>query len=301
MSRFRNVCFTLNNPSDEELEKLRGFFRSDDCSYGCFQMERGENGTPHAQGYFELTKQVRANTLKTMVGRRVHLEARRGTRDQARAYCRKADTRISEPEEFGEWRGSRSQGKRNDIVCAKEMLDEGKSMLDVFESVPASLRHFKALNYYQSLRCAKKGRNLEKKVEILWGRPGVGKTRAIMDKFGDENVFLPIVTKDKVWFDGWNGQQVVLFDDFYGSIRYSWLLKFCDIYAMPLETKGGSFVHNFAHVYFTSNKDPREWYDGIPDTTAFFRRVTRIRNIVAIGDMESSSSRPPQEEEQGQC
>ena len=49
MSQFRAACFTLNNPNTEELENLHALLK--DFKYAVYQLERGEQGTVHVQGY----------------------------------------------------------------------------------------------------------------------------------------------------------------------------------------------------------------------------------------------------------
>lgn len=48
----RNYCFTLNNPTDREIEALQAA----DTKYVVYQHERGENGTHHLQGYVVFSK-----------------------------------------------------------------------------------------------------------------------------------------------------------------------------------------------------------------------------------------------------
>lgn len=76
-SSLRNFCFTLNNPTlspDELVTKL-----SDDARvrYAIFQHERGATGTPHYQGYVELTKQLRFATAKNIINGNPHIEKRK--------------------------------------------------------------------------------------------------------------------------------------------------------------------------------------------------------------------------------
>ena len=54
MSKGRAFVFTMNNPDktgDVFLEELKVQFT---LKYAIFQLEKGENGTPHFQGYVEL-------------------------------------------------------------------------------------------------------------------------------------------------------------------------------------------------------------------------------------------------------
>lgn len=91
-----NWCFTLNNYTDEEIVAIKAI----DYKYLVFGYEVGENGTPHLQGYIELTKRLRFGGVKKLFPPRVHLEARRGTAEEAADYCKKDGVFF---EEYGAW------------------------------------------------------------------------------------------------------------------------------------------------------------------------------------------------------
>lgn len=121
MAQARAWCFTVNNPAFpvDELPHV------DHERYVVWQLEKGENGTLHIQGYIELDRPTRLTALKTWLPT-AHFEVRRGTREQARDYCMKADTREVDcgPYERGEFSRGGS-GKRNDLADAVEALKEG--------------------------------------------------------------------------------------------------------------------------------------------------------------------------------
>lgn len=81
----RNYCFTLNNPS-AQLD----FAADPRVTYWCYQEEIGDSGTHHFQGYIELMHPLSIRAIKRIDGMsRAHLEVRRGTAAQAKAYCQK--------------------------------------------------------------------------------------------------------------------------------------------------------------------------------------------------------------------
>lgn len=95
--KFRFWCFTINNPSEEEIEQISFLEGTPDCpySYICWQFERGSGeGTKHVQGYIEFKTEKRFDTVKEFIPRG-HWERRRGTAVEAIAYCSKG------PEEPG--------------------------------------------------------------------------------------------------------------------------------------------------------------------------------------------------------
>lgn len=119
MAQARAWCFTLNNPAythDLPIHPLERFV--------VWQLEMGEEGTCHLQGYIELTRQCRLAAMVAWLPGS-HMETRRGTAQQATEYCEKEDSRV-DPElvgvDTGPWRrGDPSRGgsgKRNDLADA---------------------------------------------------------------------------------------------------------------------------------------------------------------------------------------
>ena len=99
-SQARDWCFTVNNPVQSEQEFMSYLQTLPDLRYVVFQREKApETGTEHYQGYFEFTQQKWFTTIKKYlskekIGVDAHIEARRGKRTQARAYCMDEETRI---------------------------------------------------------------------------------------------------------------------------------------------------------------------------------------------------------------
>lgn len=75
--------------------------------YVCWQLERApDTGRLHLQGYVEFFKPQRLRAAQQALrAPTAHLEKRRGTRDQARDYCRKEESRVQGPWEAGKWIG----------------------------------------------------------------------------------------------------------------------------------------------------------------------------------------------------
>lgn len=126
MARARNWCFTLNNPEGELPE-------FDDVRYVAWQLESGSEGTQHWQGYAEFTRAVNLGTVRRWLPR-AHWEPRRGTRDQARDYAMKEDTRVGGPWERGEFEQRR--GQRSDIEAVRDAIKDGASKREIYEMYP---------------------------------------------------------------------------------------------------------------------------------------------------------------------
>lgn len=149
MSKY--YCFTINNPNG----LLTSIDFPPECTYWCYQEEISSTGTHHLQGYLELSKQYRINTLRTLLvdvysWDSPHLEPRRGSATQARDYCSKHESRIGDS--FQEWGtiSNPAQGKRTDLETAMQGIRDGKSTLEMMESFPNEMAKYeKFLNNYK--------------------------------------------------------------------------------------------------------------------------------------------------------
>lgn len=127
---FRHVCFTHNNPVDN----VRAF--GDVVRYAVWQLEKAPStGTLHHQGYVEFKQPLSMKAAKGALGDAgVHLEPRKGTREQAREYCMKADSRVEGPWEHGQW--DSDQGKRSDLVEVQDAIKRGMGKREIYEQYP---------------------------------------------------------------------------------------------------------------------------------------------------------------------
>ena len=90
ISPARHWCFTLNNHTNEEFEKIQS---SEKILKYVMQEEIGENGTPHIQGYCDFGMKVRP---KNLFSERIHWEKCRSIQKSI-VYCSKKDTRVDGP------------------------------------------------------------------------------------------------------------------------------------------------------------------------------------------------------------
>lgn len=117
--RGKHWCFTLNNPTDDEEQRLVDLFDQSWVVYLIFGREVGENGTAHYQGFISLNTRKTLSALKGHISERIHLEVAKGSPQQAADYCKK----DGDFEEFGQLPLSK-QGKRTDWERLREWIDE---------------------------------------------------------------------------------------------------------------------------------------------------------------------------------
>lgn len=283
-TRLRNVCFTLNNPdyvSEGELDPSLW----DGCTYCIYQIESGEDGTEHYQGYFELASQKTLRQVKQFAGlERAHFERRKGTAKQATDYCQKEDSRIDGPYIWGQ---PSSQGKRNDLDEVKEKLKRGVTMSDIAEDHFESwVKYHKSFKEYKNLVAIK--RNWAMDLIFFIGPSGSGKTRAAVELAGDSVYSKP----PGPWWDNYNGEHTVLWDEFYGhSYPFTQLLQVVDRYAMQVPFKGGFHQFSSKRIIFTSNQEPKDWYNAERthqmswENNPLNRRITQFGRIIRTGDV----------------
>ncbi len=257
MARFRNVCFTWNNPEGEiDFDLL-------EMEYLVYQEEISESGTYHFQGYCEFKRQMSLNPAKALLGgATVHLERRRGSQAEAIAYCKKVDTRVAhtDPYEFGE---PRSQGKRIDLEGFKDEVLGGKRKRDLVDDHFAIIARYPKF-YEQLTMLNRPARTEQLVVSLLIGDTGLGKTRSVMDKFGvDPDFFVAPLNNGTMWYDTYDGHSKVLLDDFSGAsshISLCSLLRLLDRYPVLVPTKGSHTWWLPNEVFVTTNIYPKDWY-----------------------------------------
>ena len=259
MAQGKFWCFTLNNYSDEEYNKLVNF----NCNYLIVGKEVGGSGTPHLQGYMEFKTNQRLTALKK-INEKIHWEQRKGTPEEASDYCKK-DKDFYEIGELSKGRGSRS-----DIVAVREVVENGGGMKEVMEET----------NSYQAVRFAEKlltykekKRNWEMEVIWLWGKTGCGKTK----KAFEETTNPWVSGKNLKWWEGYDAHEDVIIDDFRADFcTYHEFLRILDRYPYTVEIKGGSRQLLAKRIYITSCYPPNKAYKTVEDKGQLLRRITKI-------------------------
>lgn len=281
---FRNVCFTINNPSEEDKTLLATL----PTTYSVIGNETGESGTPHLQGYVELQSRMRIQKLKTFLPR-AHLQSRKSAKPcDASNYCKKGEQSKAEWKSLGingpnygknadftESGQISKPGKRNDVASFRDAIRTSASDADLLDEHPeAFFRYPKMVSIVRNAYNRRNNSFKPVQVHVLHGDAGSGKTRLVHD--ADPDVYT--VTDGAQWFDGYIGQKTILIDDFYGGIKYGLFLRLLDGYPFDLPIKGGFTWKMWDTVYITSNDPPDKWYSrGL--TPAMARRITSIKKI----------------------
>lgn len=268
-------CFTLNNPLCEVKVFEEAFLEHFPCSYLVFQLEKGENGTPHFQGYCEMQSRTYFEDLKAFMPE-IHWEQRKGSAKQASDYCQKEESRIDGPWITGAC-SFQSAGRRNDLETAIETL-KSTGFRACAEHHPSTfVKYFKGLEKLLEVSFQPK-RQEDKTCVLHYGPTGTGKTYWIFEK---EPSFASIPTGAGMWFNGYYGQDAVLFDDFDGKgWNMNTFLTMLHTYSSSQPIKGGFTQFTAKRIYFTSNLHPKQWFNLEPDNPqwpAIKRRFSTVR------------------------
>jgi len=277
----RNWCWTLNNYTDEEKEFLNSSIGLSHITYLCYGAEIGANGTPHLQGYLECSIGKELKTLKNLGGcfSRIHFDPRRGTQKQAIDYCKKGEQTHQEwnrdginglnfglDAEFVEFGELKTDGKQNlvqnTLVQVKKKIQEGATRDEIFDFDANIATRYDKWVRYEINRIVPADR-LNLSVAVFHGEPGTGKSRYawhLMRQHG--NYYSVPIQQDKTsWFDGYDGQKCVLFEDFSGAMKLNSLLRLLDVYPAMVPFKGGYQWFVPERIIFTTNIHVKDWYN----------------------------------------
>lgn len=259
-----------------------------------------DSGREHVQGYVEFAKPCRFQYAQGLLGiTGAHCEARKKSREACVKYCTKDESRkagtfpalLGTLAEQDPAAYKSRQGKRTDISAMVDHIKGGKRMIECLEADPDTfVKYSRGMQEVRRIVQQAAATRIRKdlKVTVYWGKAGTGKTRAVYDKHGVENVFTLVADNSACWFDGYEGQDILLIDDFKGWIQYSMLLKILDIYPLRCPVKNSFTYAAWSRVYITSNYDPDTWYSPDHDLEALSRRFHEVKKF---GDVHQAFQR----------
>lgn len=237
-NKVRGWLLTINNPTEEEIVSLKG----DDWEYMKYTVERGKKKNVlhiHAIVYYKNPRYF--SSLKTKYPR-ARIEVIK-CMEKCIEYVGKEDTRVAGPFEFGE---KPSQGRRNDLEDIALQIIKGKSVNELaFENPGTYVRYHRGLHALEDIKPGNHRTEMTKGI-WYWGKTGVGKSHIIFDGYDEKTHYL--WTNDGEWWDNYNGQEIVILNDFRGEIKYNMLLQLVDKWPMFVRRRGR------APVRFTSKK-----------------------------------------------
>lgn len=313
-------CFTLNNPTEEDDNHLNPYHPhwQEQLDLLLYSPETGKEGTFHLQGYLELRRHKPLQWLRKKLPR-AHFERRKGSKNAAMRYCLKeftkrspdcspigdaSATRWDEPfywlsgDLLASWRdlvaeyssnpctnasNSKAHSRKETLQTMKTMIEDQMSNIALANYDFSTFVHcFRGLNYYRLL--ITKPRNHAMEILVLQGPTGTGKSRWAHDNY--PNAYWK---QNSQWWDNYNNEPVVVIDEYYGWLRWDYLLRLTDRYPFMVETKHGQVQFNSKTIIFTTNSLPTSWYKNMY-MPAFERRVSEWHVFPVWGEHQTYTS-----------
>lgn len=293
----RKWQLTINNPvakgfTHECIKILLGKMKS--VVYWCMSDEIGLMGeTFHTHIFIACSSAVRFTTLqKKFTG--AHFEVAKGTSQQNMEYVfkigkwantDKEDTNLPDSHEsWGEMPVER-QGKRNDYDDLYDMIKAGATNYEILEQCPQYMLNLDKIERCRQVLNEEKYKSVWRNLHTtyIYGETGAGKTRGVMEKYGYENVFR--ITDYEHPFDGYKGQDIVIFEEFRSSVRMGDMLNYLDGYPVELRCRYANKIACFTKVYIVSNIPLCAQYTDIQGNQnetwkAFLRRIHEVHIYV---------------------
>lgn len=265
-------ALTLNNYTDEDEACLRRWDSDEFVTRMIITKEVGESGTPHYQGAITFKVAKRMSALKKLHSR-IHWEEAKCS--DAGLYCLKSDSVVLINADH------RTPGRAKSFSAAVGLLREPGGLKRVRDEYPEEyVRHVR--KFKECYSDFTEPPAIEREVYWFWGKSGVGKSRTAREEAGTD---VWCSSGDLKWFDGYLGQNSVIFDDLPRDTDFIWLLRLTDRYGLRVPIKGGFVNWEPKKIFITSVLSPENLFsrmnqsedDGI---SQLLRRIKEVRQIV---------------------
>lgn len=279
-------CFWLffeNVKADEFITKLEHIFETNDnISYICGQLEKGSH--LHAQCYVQLQRAQAKSWLINNISPTASytIQYKKASAEDGRHYCSKphddcdckeciaeraTPTRINDTfVEYGTLRKKGTgpgQGERTDLIALRDKALTHCKEREIQQDDEVVLTYAKYMRFYERVRMLNRPPDLPSvDLRLYVGEAGAGKTSKAFRI--DEDYYDVPINNGTLWFDGYDQNNVLIFDDFAGRVDHQTLvstLKLFDRYVRRIPVKGTHSWLRSPIVVVTSNYHPRHWYE----------------------------------------
>lgn len=243
-------------------------------------------GRPHLQGHVVFKNPRCFRGIVKEFQRGICWNMRRGTLEENDIYC-------SKDGDVTEWGNKPTQGKRTDIISIRKILDDTPRISSIIDSC-SNVQQIRFAELY--LKYHEPGRSWKPIVYWFFGDSGAGKTRHAVESMPQAY----ISSKNLKWWDGYDGHEDVIIDDFRKDFcTFHELLRILDRYAYRVETKGGSRQLLAKRIIITSNLCPLRVYDTREDVNQLLRRIDKTFEWRVTNDIVSCTEHGTEQKSRG--
>lgn len=290
----RKWLITINNPVDkgfthakikEILEKIAP------VAYWCMSDEIGKKGTYHTHIYIACSSPLRFTTV-TAKFKGGNCQSAHGTSQENKAYifkegkwekdAKKSTNLTDTHEEWGEM-PQEQQGKRNDLTTLYDLIKSGKSNYEIIDAYPGFMLKIDYIEKIRQMIREDEYKEVFRDIQTtyIYGETGAGKTSGVMKEYGFANIYR--ITDYDHPFDGYKGQDVIIFEEFRSSLKIQDMLNYLDGYPLTLPCRYANRVACFTKIYVITNIPLEEQYKTLQKEQketwqAFLRRIHFIKN-----------------------
>lgn len=257
---------TLNNYVEKDIEWLKTL----EFSRMVVSKEVGENGTPHLQGKVTWKRGYRLGQLHKLHPR-IHWEP--SVAKEEWNYANKIDSVVVIDV------NNKKQGQRTDLNFVKEEIMLGKSVDQIALETPMTYHQYgRTLEKLEDIKNKKIWRHEMTSGTWYHGKTGTGKSHVAFHEYNPETCYL--WTNDKGWWDGYEGQETVIMNDFRGEIPYNMMLQLIDKYPMNVprrNRKPAPFISK--NIIITSSLHPKKIYHNRDEEDDIEQLIRRVKVI----------------------
>jgi len=216
--------------------------------------------------------------MQCLFRKRANIQIARGNDDQITTYLKKEN-------KYEIWGKPSKQGERTDLKrLADAISQEEETCNSILRSNPYAIHIYgRVLEKIEARVKRARFRDFQTEGKWFYGSTGTGKSYEAFRGYTPETHYRkPLDEKDVGWWDAYEGQKVVILDEFRGQLSFDRLLVLCDKYPYDVSQRckePTQFVST--EVRITSCYRPEDIYkkETLETLEQFYRRFKVIKMI----------------------
>ena len=300
----RKWSLVINNPQECGLDHsaIVEILRKFSPAYFCMADEIATTGTYHTHIFLYSPSPIRFSTVKNRFPT-AHIDKTYGSAKENRDYIRKegkwaetdkAETKV--PDTFLEWGDmpTKKEEKAPQMYKLIQEVRKGISTANIIEGSPNLAFRVRDIDTLRQTLLSDRYASENRKIEVwyIFGASGTGKTRGIYERHDAKDICRITNYRNGrgISFDGYTGQDVLVFEEFHSQIPIEDMLNYIDIYPLSLPARYSDRVACYTRVYITSNLPLEKQYrnvqwDSLETWRAFIRRIHKVLEYRADGSV----------------